>query len=302
MRRIQNVVLATMLMTVGCASPPPQTGSIELSLAASDDTFTVRTLKQHPDAARAIVTIYWIEAHLSGLGWVPVLQTPVEVDLLELEGKSLASLGLVTLYAGKVEKIRLHLDEAKSYVVTKDGTKLPLDVPAGGVVDVVGICELPPCASGVLMVDFNPHLQVRDANGQKGYAVKPVAKIKTVKTSGSCEGDTGRPQGNDGGNGNGNGNGQCGGVACAPGEVCKNGMCVSDPCAGVACAPGEMCVDGTCQPTDPCANVTCAPGETCQGGQCVSAGDMSPPPGQDWTPPPTNPDDKHPCDKKRKQR
>ncbi len=65
--------------------------------------------------------------------------------------------------------------------------------------------------------------------------------------------------------------------ACAAGQTCENGVCVTgqtpDDTCNPACAAGETCVDGACvadQPADPCADVTCADGETCVDGACVA--------------------------------
>ncbi|GEJ57874.1 putative metal-binding motif-containing protein [Anaeromyxobacter diazotrophicus] len=59
--------------------------------------------------------------------------------------------------------------------------------------------------------------------------------------------------------------------ACAAGQACVSGACVTDPkCATVQCGAGQVCSGGACI-DDACKNVHCNPG-TCSAGQCVNGG------------------------------
>jgi hypothetical protein len=140
-----------------------------------------------------------------------------------------------------VKGLRFVLDDTGAKVVLRDGREAKLELPDRGVLKVKGSFHVGPCASGTVIVDFDPKLHAeRNRRGETSYELRCKARIKTVSTSGSCGG--GSPDGG----GDGGGPDPCEGIVCAPGEVCEGGMCVADPCAGVVCAPGEHCEGGVC--------------------------------------------------------
>jgi hypothetical protein len=267
--------LALSMALVGCtASGLPETGSIELGLvsaSSNDPMIQIQTLGARPQVAGIFASILKIDAHVASVGWVPVLATPVVVDLTKLDSTKLSSLGIGKMPAGHVVELRLFIEEAGSYVLLKDGSKKPLQLPDGGIVKVVGPFRLAACATGTIIMDFDAKLKIEEKNGQLAFSLKCVAHIKTVKTHGACEdGGAGAPDlakqpdlaKPDGGN-------SCVGVVCMTGEICQNGICVGDPCNGVVCAPGEVCSNGICGQPSPCTGVVCSPGETCSNGMCV---------------------------------
>jgi hypothetical protein len=264
-----SVVLFSMIL--GCGGGPIS-GPVEVALSASPAEIAVRTTQPKTDVASAVVTVHEIHVSVPGDGWIPVSMAPIQVDLMKLDGKTLASLGVTTLPANRVCKMLFRISDG--YVVLKNGQKKALDIPDNGIIKVVGDIKVDQCASGIVIVDFDAKITVHNGS----YSLRCLATVKTQKTHGSCNGKDGgatpdlAPTPDQGGS--------CTGVVCGPGEVCQNGMCVGDPCAGVICAPTEMCQGGVCVPKDPCMGVICQPGETCNNGMCVpsSPPDMGKPP------------------------
>jgi hypothetical protein len=201
------------------------------------------------------VIVDQVELEVKGKGWVGVLTSPVTIDLLKLDGKNLTSLGVVKLPPGTPDDIRLRLNEIGDYVQLKDGTTKPLEVPADGILHINGTFDIQPCATGTIIIDFDPKLKTEDEPGRREYELEPIATIKTVKQSGSCapmdagsKHDMSNPDA-----GAGDGGQLCGGGICAPNEKCVNNMCVPDPCFMVLCPTGEMCDPntGSCVPNPP---------------------------------------------------
>lgn len=90
---------------------------------------------------------------------------------------------------------------------------------------------------------------------------------------------------------------ECGGVACAPGDVCDGARCVALACAGVSCPQYSACAAGRCVSTlctrGPCpvnqvcvsaacvelrcVDVACGPGASCVGGSCLPTASLGGP-------------------------
>jgi hypothetical protein len=251
------------------------TGSVELGLS-SGAGYQIENLKTegpNADITSAVVTVKEIDAHVDGKGWVPVLTTSVTIDLLKLDNQAFTSLGVTHLPIGHISELKLLLDEIGDYVVRKDGTKKPLEVPDNGEVKVVGKLDLDACAAGIVILDFDPQLKTEVEPGRTEYELKPVAKIKTEELGSGCnpggDGGTAKPDLASGSHPDLAGSGSCTGVVCGAGEICMNGACVADPCTGVVCGTGEKCVNGACVPSNSCMGVVCGAGETCVNGTCV---------------------------------
>jgi hypothetical protein len=239
---------------MGCASDPTvSTGWIDLALSPT----TAYQLQNLPtagtgikDITSVVVIVKEIDVKVSGSAWTPVLTTPTTIDLYKIDSKTFASLGVTKLPTGHLDEMRLILDEIGDYVVLKDGTKKPLEVPVTGIVKVDGHFDCVPCATGTVIIDFDPNLKTEDEPGRREYELLPTAKIKTAQTKGSCAPldmsthDAANPNPD-------MSMAPCNG-ACAPTEVCINNSCVANPCAG-ACAPGEVCdpTTGSCKPASP---------------------------------------------------
>jgi hypothetical protein len=201
--------------------------------------------------ASAIVTIKEIDAKVD-VGhadkWVAITNAAVTVDLLKLDGTTLNSLGITTLPPGHIEALRLVLDEVGAYVVLKNGSKKPLEVPENGIVEVEGKLDLDSCAAGIVILDFDPHIKTEREHDKSEYELTCRSHIKTEELKGSC--NTPPPQ--------------CSStVPCPTGDVCQAGVCVPDPCNGVTCSVvGQFCQNGACVP-DPCFGVMCTAPATC---------------------------------------
>ncbi|HEX8950551.1 MAG TPA: DUF4382 domain-containing protein, partial [Polyangia bacterium] len=134
------LVAATTLS--GCAGGL-QPGQVELQLTAADQLqlFSLPTQPNtEPDdhgVASAMVTIKEIDAKVNGT-WTPLTTTSQTIDLLQLDNKTVSSLGIVTIPPGHISELRFKLDEIGAYVVLKSGDKKPLEVPVDGVVKIDG--------------------------------------------------------------------------------------------------------------------------------------------------------------------
>src|SRR6185312_8388699 len=104
----------------------------------------------------AVVIVKEIDARVGGK-WTPLTTVNQPIDLLQLDNKTITSLGITALPAqGKIDKLRLVLDEIGDYVVLKSGDKKPLEIPVNGVVDIDGKLDLDACVSGIVILDFDP--------------------------------------------------------------------------------------------------------------------------------------------------
>jgi hypothetical protein len=277
-RTLQHLFWIAPLALTAC-SGTVSTGAVDVALSAweseSSDDIALRTFGHQTahDLKSAVVVVREIDVQVPGQGWVPVMMTPRTVDLLALDGKTLTSLGITSLPVGRACKLRFVIYDSGAYVVTKTGQQKPLDVPDNGIVVVVGEIKLEPCASGTIIVDFDPKIKIENGN----YVLRCKAKIKTSKMKGACNPDGGGSTPDLGAPADMT-PGSCAGVVCPIGQVCMGGVCVADPCAGVVCPPGQVCMNGVCGAPDPCAGVTCPPGQMCQNGVCMGNPDMSRPP------------------------
>jgi hypothetical protein len=260
-RSTVSMIAASLLATAiyGCSSGE-QSGEIQLALAGTDQsqlfTFTPQTQPTSNDVVSAVVTIKEIDAHANG-NWVPVSTTPLTVDLLKLDNKNLTTLGIVKLPTGHIDELRLVLDEIGDYVVLKDGTKKPLEVPDNGIVKIEGKLDLDSCAAGIVILDFDPKIKIETEGSRTEYELTCNAHIKTEEIKGACGVDMAGKGSVD--------------MAHAPGAD------MAGSCSNVVCPSPQVCVDGQC--VADCTSVVCPTGQTCesQNGMpvCVPITDMS---------------------------
>jgi hypothetical protein len=57
-------------------------------------------------------------------------------------------------------------------------------------------------------------------------------------------------------------------AGCAEGQICKNGICISDPCRSIRCDEDQFCRDGLCVWSCDC--ISCPAGQKCIDGLCVT--------------------------------
>jgi hypothetical protein len=260
MRR--SIFALIVSLAAGCNGAPTggagagaDPNGLQLALVGVDnvqlfDATTMSMNSGNQSVASAIVTINEIDAKVDAPGfhdkdvWVPISTTAVTVDLLKLDNKTLNTLGITTLPQGHIEGLRLKLDEIGDYVVLKDGTKKPLEVPDNGIVEVVGKLDLDSCATGIIILDFDPHIRTEHENGQREYELSCVSHIKTEEVQGSCGGGGGGV-GPDMANGPDMIISCANGQTCPAGDKCQAGVCVKDLCNGVVCTGMTSCDPNT---------------------------------------------------------
>ncbi len=265
---MRRLMLSALCLS-GCLGS--SSGNVEIGMVSAQ-TYVPQNLKMNDDGDDVVgieVIVTEIDARVNGK-WVPIGTQRQTIDLMKLDGQVFTSLGVTKLPSGKVDKLHIKLDEVGDYVVLKSGAKKPLEVPKDGDIDVTGKLDLDSCMTGIVIVDFDPHLKREDEGDRKEWELAPAAHIKTEELAGKCGPDGGSGGGSDGGSGGHDGGGSCTGVVCPAGDVCVNGSCVTDPCKNVLCPTGEVCVNGVCTTANPCSGVTCPPGEVCSNGTCIA--------------------------------
>ena len=246
------LVAATAL--AGCAGGGLEPGDVELQLTGADQ-MQLFSLPAQPETepgdhgiVSAVVTIKEIDAKVAGT-WTPLATAAQTIDLLQLDNKTISSLGIVKLPSGHVSELRFVLDEVGAYVVLKTGVKKPLEVPNNGIVKIDGKLDLDSCAAGIVILDFDPHIKIEHEGCSKiEYELTCGAHIKTEEIHGACGGGGNGGGGGGGGGGNGGGGGgstACDNVVCMMGQICvvQNGLpsCM-DTCTSLVCTPPDVCV------------------------------------------------------------
>jgi hypothetical protein len=276
-------------LAAGCngagSSSPTDSNSVELALVGVPNVqlldATMMACRDGSKVVSAIVTIKEIDAKVDIAGGhkrVALTTTPITVDLLKLDNKTLNTLGITTLPSGEVDELRLKLDQVGAYVVLADGSKKPLEVPNGGIVNVVGRLDLDSCASGIVILDFDPHIRTEHEHGRREYELSCVSHIRTEELKGGCGGNGGT--GGTGGGGGGVGPDMANGPdmtkpqqqclldsdCTAAHEKCgPSGVCVNNTaCEGVVCPQqDEVCLGTPPCITDVCFGFQCPLGTTC---------------------------------------
>jgi hypothetical protein len=236
---------------IGCVGGAP-TSDVELQLTGADQ-IQLFSLPAQPNSepgdhgiVSAIVTINEIDAKVNG-HWTPVVTTAQTVDLLTLDHKTVNTLGFVKLPTGHVSELRFVLDQIGDYVVLKSGDKKPLEVPDNGILKVDGKLDFDSCASGVVILDFDPHIKIEDEGSRREYELTCKARIKTEEVKGACGGNA-----DGGGSSDGGGPSPCDNVVCMMNQVCivqsGNPVCM-DSCTSLVCTGGQVCVVENGTPT-----------------------------------------------------
>jgi hypothetical protein len=258
-----TTALACALALGGCGGGMAP-GSVQLGLVKSPQTQAMTVQSASTSAHKivnAIVTINEIDAHVKGTGWTPIMTTPISVDLLHLDGQQFTALGIGQLPTGRINRLRMVLDQTNGFVTDASGNSTRLELPNHGVIKIAGKLDLDGCAAGTLIVDFDPKIRTssddecgdedcddhHSSTGARSYRLRSKATIHTEEVQGQCNG--GGPGGGPGPGGGtqcGNGN-----TTCTADQICKNGDCI-DPCLLVTCGSGLTCIKGTCVSEDPC--------------------------------------------------
>lgn len=273
MTKVVGLVGLVSAALVGCGGgAAQQPGDVTFSLTGASanvqlfDANYQSYCHQNKDwtVTSAIVTVNEIDAKVNGK-WVAIEQAPEQVDLLKLDDKTLSTLGVATIPAGKVSGLRLILDQLSDYVVLHNGDKKPLTVPDSGIINITGKIDLDSCAMGTLILDFDPHISTFTHPGLHDYILSGSAKIKTAEVKNACGSTTPPPPDMAGACTK---NSDC--ASSGNGDICISGTCASNPCAGFPCSGGVCSViagAATCTPTAdfPCNGLACT-------SQCVVNG------------------------------
>lgn len=124
--------------------------------------------------------------------WVTVASGPFSLDLLSLDGGTLATLGVAKLPAGDVDSLRLVLggDAGSSYVVTSAGATMPLVVPSGDEagIRVTGDFDAQACATGQITLEFAARhsIEVHPDGDGDAYVLRPVVRVSEATIAGAC--------------------------------------------------------------------------------------------------------------------
>ncbi len=129
--------------------------------------------------------------------WVTLAIGPFTLDLLSLQGGSVATLGVAQLPAGDVDSLRLVLQDGPSnYVVTSAGTTLPLVVPSDEQtgIRVTGDFDAQACATGHVTLEFagRHSIEIHPDGDGDAYILRPVIHLREVDMTGVCP-DSDRP-------------------------------------------------------------------------------------------------------------
>ncbi|MGZ3427102.1 MAG: DUF4382 domain-containing protein [Polyangia bacterium] len=238
----------------GCVGGAP-TSDVELQLTGADQ-IQLFSLPAQPNTepgdhgiASAIVKINEIDAKVNGT-WTPVVTTAQTVDLLTLDHKTVNTLGFVTLPTGHVSELRFALAPKGNYVVLKSGDQKELEVPDNGILKVDGKLDFDSCASGVVILDFDPKIKIEYEGSHKEYELSCKARIKTEEVKGACGGGGGSPDLAHGASTD--MASPCDNVVCRMTQVCViqggNPVC-EDTCSSLACPGGQVCVVENGTPT-----------------------------------------------------
>jgi len=253
-----------------------QAGDVELQLTGADQ-MQLFSLPAQPATepgdhgiVSAVVTIKEIDAKVQG-NWVPLTTAAQSVDLLHLDNKTVSSLGIVTLPSGHVSELRFKLDKSGAYVVLKSGDKKPLEVP--DVVSVDGKLDLDSCSAGIVILDFDPRINIEHEHCQNvEYELSCKAHIKTEEIKNGCGGGGGGGGGGNGGGGGGGGGGCHGGGGAGggggggAGGGGGGGGGGSSACDNVVCMMNQICVvtpGGLPSCMDTCTSLVCTAPEVC---------------------------------------
>ena len=168
----------------GCsgADTSQVTGPVELQVSPPDQ----RPIATMPgDALSVIVIVDRIEAGSDEHGWSTVASTKQPVDLVKLDGATLASLGVLVLPVGTTTQLRFIVSDG--FLITKDNVMHALQIPSG-MIEVEGSINLHPCQTGFiqLSLDGDKSLFVHPTGNDDLWILRPMLRVNAVSLGGGC--------------------------------------------------------------------------------------------------------------------
>ena len=167
----------TMLFISGCTllGMEEQSGNGVLRVMLTDAPLDWETVDQMR------VTISGVEISQSKDSWLTLIDSPQEVNLLELQNNVFITLGVKEIHAGTYEQLRLILDVSEpenNAIVYTDQDPQPFEVPSGG---QTGIKIIEPIVVEVgkttsVLLDFDAQSSVNEL-GNGDLLLSPTIKI-----------------------------------------------------------------------------------------------------------------------------
>ncbi len=175
----------SLVLALGCGQPHrwpvegpgPLPGRLVVKLAGSTA----------PDVTSLFVTIDHIDA-VTPAGTIPVMDTPVTVDLLSLQEGGALELGNLMLPEGEVSQLRVLLAPGEGHsVVLSDGTTSPMRIPSGdpSALRLTGPFGISSCSETALILDLDGERSVlpHPAGPEHPFILRPVMDVLHVEAA-----------------------------------------------------------------------------------------------------------------------
>lgn len=180
-RLIKGLILFSAIILLGMSfiscsdggNREPTTGTLELSLIDNPGAYQ-----------EVVISIIEVQVHHETDGWVTLsgndLNVPLQVNLLDLVGGTMAYLGATELEPGHYDQMRLILDSAENanYIVVDDVPQT-LKIPSGYTTGVKLVHGFDIVAAGAteLILDFDVDKSIVMAGKSGKYILKPTIKV-----------------------------------------------------------------------------------------------------------------------------
>lgn len=178
MRNTPLVALAAVGL-VACGSG---TGQLQLNASAASQT---GALTQASDYTSIVLEVLRIEGRLKAEdsdedGWQTLRSTPVELDLIALDGGDVRELADVEVPVGTITELRLILaeDVVGRAILASDGSEVPLRVPSGtsSGLKFKGSIEITEEETAEATMEFDVQRSISDSNDDS-LRISPVIRI-----------------------------------------------------------------------------------------------------------------------------
>ena len=173
---IMYLALTTLFIS-GCTllGLEEQSGTGVLRVMLTDAPLDWETVEQMR------ITISGVEISQSEDSWLPLINLPQEVNLLELQNNVFITLGVKEIPAGTYEQLRLILDVSEpdnNAIVYTDQDSQPFEVPSGGQtgIKIIGPIVVEDEKTTSVLLDFDAESSVNEL-GNGDLLLSPAIKI-----------------------------------------------------------------------------------------------------------------------------